>query len=155
MGEQVARRFFGGLTAIAIIATATSPALGQGSITESFSNGYNFLKAVRERDGDKATNLIVEPGSIVINHKEAATGDGAVHILARDRDLTWLAFMLGKGARPDLQNKEGMTPLAIAAQIGWIEGAELLLRRKAKVDLANSRGETPLILAVQRRDLEM
>jgi ankyrin repeat protein len=63
--------------------------------------------------------------------------------------------MLGKGARPDLQNKEGMTPLAIAAQIGWIEGAELLLRRKAKVDLANSRGETPLILAVQRRDLEM
>jgi ankyrin repeat protein len=42
--------------------------------------------------------------------------------------------------------------LAIAAQLGWVEGAQLLAQRGAAVDLPNNRGETPLILAVQKRD---
>jgi ankyrin repeat protein len=62
---------------------------------------------------------------------------------------------MGKGARADVQNTEGNTPLSVAAMLGWYEGAEQLLARGAKVDLGNSRGETPLILAVQKRDLPM
>lgn len=122
---------------------------------QNYSDSYTFLKAVKERDGDKATSLLSEPGTVVINTKERGSGDGALHILARARDLAWLNFMLSKGARPDLQNNEGNTPLAIAAQLGWVEGAQLLIGRRASVDLANSRGETPLILAVQRRDIAM
>ena len=133
----------------------SAPAQAQGSITNSFSEGYRFLQAVKDRDGTTATSLISEPGSVVVNHRNHSTGEGALHILTRERDLTWLAFMLGKGAKPDLQNKEGMTALAIAAQIGWVEGAEQLLARRASVDLANNRGETPLILAVQVRDARM
>jgi ankyrin repeat protein len=137
--------------ALAAVAAPVVPAAAQ-----MYSDGYTFLKAVKERDGEKATELIVSPGSTVINIREqGGAGDGALHILARDRDMTWLSFLLGKGAKPDLQNREGLTPLAITAQNGWVEGAERLLRSGAKVDLANSRGETPLIIAVQRRDIAM
>ncbi|MGZ8360111.1 MAG: ankyrin repeat domain-containing protein [Allosphingosinicella sp.] len=75
--------------------------------------------------------------------------------MVRGRDYTWLSFLLGRGARPDLQNNDGTTPLNMAAQLGWYEGAELLLSQRANANLGNSRGETPLIFAVQRRDLAM
>jgi ankyrin repeat protein len=142
-----------------IVGVAVAAALSMGGVPAQaqklYSDGYSFLKAVRERDGTTATNLIVEPGSTVINSKERGSGDGALHILARERDITWLGFLLGKGAKANLQNGEGNTALIISAQIGWIEGAERLLRAGASVDLANNRGETPLILAVQNRNIAM
>ncbi|HYE29560.1 MAG TPA: ankyrin repeat domain-containing protein [Allosphingosinicella sp.] len=142
---------FGRTVAASIALTvAAVPAAGQ-----SFSDSYTFLKAVKERDGAKVSALIEAPGSIVINTRDRANGEGALHYMVRARDLTWLAFLLGKGARPDVQSNRGDTPLTLAAQIGWLEGAEQLLSRRASVDLANGRGETPLILATQRRDLAL
>jgi ankyrin repeat protein len=142
---------FGRLAAASMVLVLAVPASGQ----QSFSDSYNFLKAVRERDGDKVTNLVAEPGSVVINTRDRGSGEAALHIVVRGRDLNWLAFLLGKGARPDIQTNRGDTPLTLAAQIGWLEGAEQLLSRQAGVDFANGRGETPLILATQRRDVPM
>ena len=142
---------FGRWVAVSMILVLAVPAAGQ----QTFSDSYNFLKAVRERDGDKVTNLVAEPGSVVINTRERGSGEAALHIVVRGRDLNWLAFLLGKGARPDIQTNRGDTPLTMAAQIGWLEGAEQLLSRRASVDLTNGRGETPLILATQRRDMPM
>ncbi len=147
--ENVVKRFSRGL-AVAVALTVAAPVIAQ-----NYSDSYTFLKAVRDRDGDKVMSLVSQPGSIVINTRDRSNGDGALHIVARERDLNWLSFLLGKGARTDLQNNRGDTPLTLAAQLGWVEGAQLLLARRAGVDLANGRGETPLILAVQKRDLEM
>jgi len=136
--------------ALAVLALTAAPLAGQ-----SFSEGFNFLKGVRERDGEAVERILANPGSTAINHRDPSSGEGVLHILVRGRDLSWLAYMLGRGARPDLQTNDGTTPLILAAQIGWREGAEQLLVRRANVNLANSRGETPLIFAVQRRDLQM
>ncbi len=127
-----------------------APAAAQG-----YSDSYTFLKAVRDRDGSKVQGLISAPGSVVINTHDQSNGDGALHYLVRDRDIVWLNFLLSRGARPDIQNRQGETPLTLAAQLGWTDGADLLLARRASVDLANIRGETPLILAVHKRDLAM
>lgn len=121
---------------------------------QDFSNAYNFMKAVKEREITTVTRLVSTPGSVVINSKDPSTGNGVLHLIVRDRDLPWLGFLLGKGAKADLANDEGNTPLALAAQLGWVEGAEVLARR-SPVDRANRRGETPLVLAVQNRDLAM
>ena len=137
------------LAAVAALALAI-PAGAQG-----YSDSFNFLKAVRERDGTKATELVSQPGTAVINLRDQGSGEAALHIVTKGRDYTWLSFLLGKGARPDIQNNSGETPLAIAAQLGWTDGAELLLGRGANVDLPNSRGETPLIMAVHNRDVPM
>ena len=137
-------------TAAAAIALLAMPAIAQ-----NFSESYNFLKGVRERDGNAVTSMVSRPNPAVINARESGTGEGALHMLVRGRDLTWLGFILSHGARPDLQSNDGTTPLILAAQIGWVEGAEQLLLRRANPNLGNNRGETPLILAVQRRDLAM
>ena len=139
------------------IAIAAALAFGFAALpagAQKFSDGYTFIKAVKERDGAQVETLLTAPGSIVVNTKDG-DGDGGLHIVTRGRDRTWLGFLLAKGARPDLQNKEGETALHLASQLGWTEGAEMLLRFKANVDTTNSRGETPLILAVQKRDLPM
>lgn len=142
---------FGRAAAAAMVLVIAVPASGQ----QTFSDSFTFLKAVKERDGDKVTSLIAEPGSTVINTRDRGSGEGALHIVVRGRDLNWLAFLLGKGARPDIQTSRGDTPLTLAAQIGWLEGVEQLLARRASVDLPNGRGETALILATQRRDLPL
>ena len=137
--------------AAAALALLAVPAFAQ----MGYSDSYNFLKAVRERDGQTIVAMASNPSSNAINARDASTGEGGLHMLVRGRDLSFLAFLLSRGARPDLQSNDGTTPLILAAQIGWTQGAEQLLARRANVNLPNSRGETPLIMAVQRRDLVM
>jgi ankyrin repeat protein len=134
----------------ALLASIAVPVAAQ-----SYSEGFTFLKAVRERDGDTAERILSNPSSTVVNTRDSATGEGALHILVRGRDLTWLSYMLARGARPDSQSNDGTTPLILAAQLGWYEGAEQLLGRRANPNLGNRSGATPLIVAVQRRDLQM
>jgi ankyrin repeat protein len=124
-------------------------ALGQ------FSESYNFLKAVRDRDGAKATEIISKPGSVIVDTRDVSTGEAALHIVTKRRDTTWLSFLLGRGAKPDIRDGQGNTPLLLATQLGFAEGAALLLKVRAGVDIANSAGETPLIRAVQNRDTAM
>jgi ankyrin repeat protein len=138
----------GAAAAIALTALAV-PAQAQNS------DSYKFLNAVRNGDGAQVQDLLATPNIALVNAKDLAKGEAALHIVASQRNLSWLGFLVGKGARVDVQNREGDTPLALAAQLGWIEGADQLLARGAAVDLANRKGETPLILAVQRRDLPM
>ena len=110
---------------------------------------------MRERDGNTAERILSNPSSTAINVRDPGTGENALHILVRGRDSGWLGYMLGRGARPDTGDREGNTPLILAAQLGWLDGAEILLGRRANPNLGNSRGETPLIFAVQRRDMPM
>ena len=120
-----------------------------------FSESFNFLKAVRDRDGDKVTKTINQPGSVIVDTRDAGSGEAAVHIVTRGRDAVWLNFLLSRGAKTDTRDNTGTTALLIASQLRWGEGAEALLKRGANVNLGNSSGETPLIRAVQNRDLPM
>jgi uncharacterized protein len=119
-----------------------------------FSESYNFLKAVKERDGAKATEIISKPGSgsVIIDTRDREKGETALHQVTRGRDIQWMNFLLARNAKTDVRDNEGNTALMIATQLRFIEGAQLLLGQRASVDLANSAGETPLIRAVQLRD---
>lgn len=132
----------------ALIALAFVPALALAQ----FSDSYNFLKAVRDRDGNKATELVSKPGSTIVDTRDGATGETALIIATKRRDMSWMGFVLSKGAKTDLRDGGGNTALMHAAQIGFLEGVQLLLKVKAGVDVANNSGETPLIRAVQNRD---
>jgi ankyrin repeat protein len=118
------------------------------------SPGYSFLQAVRDRDGNKATELVQQPGSTVLNARDDK-GDSALHIVTAQRDLTWLRFLTGQGADVNIVNRDGDTPLLAAARIGFAEGADFLIARGAVVDRGNRRGETPLIIAVQQRNIAL
>ncbi|AMK20976.1 MULTISPECIES: ankyrin repeat domain-containing protein [unclassified Sphingobium] len=135
--------------AAALALALLSPVAAQAQ----FSDNYNFLKAVKDADGQKVTDLIQKPGSTVINSRDVTTGDTALHLVVARRDNTWLTFLLAKGANPNLTDNNGNTPLMDAVQARFEEGARSLLTYNALVDKANGSGETPLIRAVQLRDL--
>lgn len=138
--------------ALAAIAAMT---LTPGSAQAQFSDSYNFLKAIRDRDGAEANKLLNDETSRVINTRDSTTGETALSIVVQRRDLVWTRFLLAKGANPGIADRQGMTPLMHATLLGFAEGAEALLGKGALVDQSNSRGETALILAVQRRDAAM
>jgi ankyrin repeat protein len=119
-----------------------------------FRGGYAFLQAVESRDGTKATEALKDDPSF-INTRNPDTGQTALIIVTKRRDISWLRFLLAKDADPSIGDRQGVTPLMHAALINFTDGAEELLKDKAPVDQANRRGETALILAVQSKNVAM
>ena len=118
------------------------------------SEGEAFLKALEERDNNKALPMISDVDLRVVNYR-GYKGDAAIHIVTRQRQLDWVGFLLSKGANPNVGDANGDTSLIIASRIGFDDAARVLLRYKANVDAVNRRGETALIVAVQQRQPRM
>lgn len=135
------------LLGLLIAALFAVPALAQ------FSDSYSFLKAIRDRDGTKVNEYLSGQNPTLVNTRDYTSGEGAIHIVVKRRDDLWLRFLLAKGANADLRDKDGNTPLILAAQIGFPEGTASLINGNANVNAINNSGETPLIVAVQRRDI--
>ena len=136
------------LAALAVPAAifAAAPAAAQ------FSDAYNFIKAVKDKDAAAAQKLLSVPGSTLVNVRDGASGDMALHIATRRRDLGWIGFLLQHDADPAVRDREGSTALLLAATTGFSDAVRILLAVKAPVDAPNRLGETPLIKAVQARD---
>lgn len=142
-------RALGAASAATMLAVAATPAAAQ-----QFSEGYQFLEAIRKEDGTKVMEILNKPGTQIINTKDNA-GESALHIMTRKQNSVYVRFLLQRDANPNSQDREGNPPLMIAVSQNYVEGAQILLLYKANVNLRNSKGETPLIRAVQLRNLEM
>ncbi|MEP3049740.1 MAG: ankyrin repeat domain-containing protein [Erythrobacter sp.] len=156
VGHVVLRKI-GILTALASIGLAgaatsgallTTPAAAQG-----FSDGFEFLKAVKERDGDAATDMLNQPGTTIVNSRDITSGESGLHIVTARRDVLWVRFLLQRGANPNARDNNGVTPLQLATSLGFIEAVEELIENGADVDVTDRSGETPLIAAVHKRDI--
>lgn len=138
-------------TAIALIAGG----IAMAASAQNYSEGYKFLKAVRDKDGATVTTMVEAPGSRIVDARDATNGETALQIVVARQDVTWVGFLLAKGANPNLQDDAGNTPLMQAVETGFSDGVRRLLAGKANVNLANRSGETPLIRAVQKRDVDL
>ncbi|MXO89332.1 ankyrin repeat domain-containing protein [Pontixanthobacter aquaemixtae] len=152
MARAVFRTVFPGLA----LAIASSLAVVAAPASAQFkSKGYAFLEAVEDRDGNVVTEALKEPGSVIVNTRDITTGETALHIVTKRRDLMWIRFLTQNGANPNISDNKGVSPLQIATQLGFVEGVEALIKAGARVDVSNDAGETPLISAVHRRDAGM
>ncbi len=124
-----------------------------GPAAAQFSDSYNFLKAVRDRDVNAAIEMADKPGTTVVNTRDNDSGEAAVHIVTRRGDLGWLGLLYQKGANLNVKDRDGNTPLILAAITRWTDGAATLIRLRADVNAQNRLGETALLKAVQSRDL--
>src|SRR3546814_1198005 len=70
-----------------------------------FRGGYAFLQAVDNRDGTKATEALKDDPSYV-NTRHSDTGETALIIVPKRRDISWLRFLLGKGADPSIGDRQ-------------------------------------------------
>lgn len=130
--------------ALIVVGLLSAPAGAQ-----SGSDAILFIEAVRDRNGEKATELLrFRP--LVVNAR-GERGETALILAVSRRDVEWTGFLLHQGADPNLAARDGDTPLIAAARSGFGEAAGMLLSLRAKVDAANKMGETALIVAVQQR----
>lgn len=132
-----------------VMLACAAPAMAQ------FSDSYNFLKAVRDADGDEAMKYLAKPGAPVLNTRDPGTGETALHISVKAHNDNWVGFLLNKGANTEIKDREGNTALHDAALMGDPTAMAYLISMKAKVDATNNNGETPLILAVHRKDIDL
>lgn len=143
------------LRPLLIAAAATLAAAPTALPAQRMSDSYEFLKAVKDGDGTKVTQMLDKPGSTIVNTREADSGDTALHIVTRRNDATYIRFLASRGAAINAQDARGNTPLLLAVNGNCAECIEVLLGRRANVNLANASGETPLIRAVQTRNLDL
>ncbi len=140
-----------GAVGAALLMLAAVPASAQ-----QFSDSYNFLNAIRETDGAKVNKYLENKSLRIVNAKDRSTGEGALHIVTRRSDSTYLRVLLQQDdINANLQDNRGNTALIIAAERGWGEGVQILLKYGANVNTSNTSGETPLIRAVQVHDIEI
>jgi ankyrin repeat protein len=132
-----------------ILLACAAPAMAQ------FSDSYNFLKAVRDADGDEAMKYLNKPGAPVLNTRDPSTGETALHISVKGHQDNWVGFLLNKGADPEIKDRDGNTPLHDAALMGDSTAVLFLIDKNAKVNATNNNGETPLVLAVHRKDIAL
>jgi ankyrin repeat protein len=125
-----------------------SPAVGQALGTD----GYQFIEAVKKRDGNTATSMLESHPRGFVDTKGDG-GDTGLLIAINRGDEQWTGFLLNKGADPNLAGRNGETPLIAAAKVGFERAIEWLISEGARVDGTNRSGETPLIIAVQQRNL--
>lgn len=139
------------VAAVAAIALTVVPAAAQ-----QFSDGYEFLKAIRDSDGNKVNKFLLDRSLRIVNTKDRGSGEGALHIVARRSDALYLrALLQADDVNPNLQDGRGNTALMVAVGQNWAEGVGILIRYRANVNLANSAGETPLIRAVQMHNIDI
>ncbi len=149
MAHGVLRKL-GALAAIASMFALTAPVAAQFQ-----SEGYKFLEAVKDRDGNAATEMLDQPGSQLINTRDITSGDTGLHLVVERGDLLWVRFLLQRGADPNIRNKKGVTPLQLATARGFTDGVEELIKKGAQINVSDQTGETPLIAAVHARDVAM
>ena len=137
------------LAALAGAMLAAAPAAAQFQ-----SDGFKFLKAVEEQNATEASSLL-EGNATIVNSRDVTSGRTGLHIAVEKRDISWVGYLLGKGANPNIDDKNGVTPLLLASQMGFTEAVNTLAAKGARVDTPNRTGETPLISAVHRRDIGM
>jgi len=141
------------------IASAILPLLALGltapAVAQFQSEGYKFLEAVKDREGNEATDMLSKPGTQIVNARDITSGDTGLHIVVARSDALWIRFLLQRGADPNIRNKKGITPLQLATAMGFTEGVDALIKGGASVNVSDQTGETPLIAAVHSRNVAM
>jgi uncharacterized protein len=140
------------LSAMLVVTVVSIPA---ALPAQRMSDSYEFLKAVREANGNKVTEMLNAPGQTIVNTRSPETGEAALHIVAKRGDATYLRFLVSRGANINIQDRSGNTPLLIAVNGSCSECVDVLMKQRANLNLGNSSGETPLIRAVQLRNLDL
>lgn len=138
------------LIPLSLVAMLAAPVAAQQQ-----SESYKFLQAIKEAKGNDVIAMLDRPGSTIVNARDLTSGEGALHIVVKRGDETYLRYLLQKGADPNLRDARGNTPMLLAVQGGQRDMIPILAAAKANPNLGNQSGVTPLILAVQGRSIDM
>ncbi len=101
-----------------------------------------FIDLVKENKNDEAKNRFTYSDDINETDGELNT---AVHIAAEKNNITFLEFLISRGAKTNLKNLRGKTPLHVAIDNGSYECAQILSQIDSNLfDIDEETEETAL-----------
>ncbi len=107
---------------------------------------------VQEGDGNKIINLLLAHDKVMIDHADE-DGKTALHLAAYRSNVVAVRKLIEKGANPNIIDKEGQSPLHLAAnreRNGNVIMDLLLAHSKVKVDDVDGKGQTALHFAAYK-----
>ncbi|XP_023667815.2 transient receptor potential cation channel, subfamily N, member 1 [Paramormyrops kingsleyae] len=148
---------------LALHCASARPAGAHAAVQTLLKFSSREARLVQDKDGCIPLFLAAEAGNVGIvkellgamtepqlRVQRKGSGDAALHICCRRRDVEMAKVLVELGAAVDLQNDEGQTPLHVAA---W-EGDELLLKFlyqcKANPNIVDKMDRSPLHIAAER-----
>jgi hypothetical protein len=104
---------------VAVAALALPPLPAQ----QHFSDSYEFLKAVRKADGNKVNTFLQDKTLRIVNTKDRNTGEGALHIVVKRSDPTYLRVLINSRRRQrQPPGPRRQYALLVAIERGWEPG---------------------------------
>jgi cytohesin len=110
------------------------------------------------RHNDRAmVDLLLGRGADVNRPAQASYDISALHVAVQhdNPDLTLIRTLLAKGAEPNAKDKDGITPLHVAAFRNLKDVVELLVLNKADINAKTNDGKTPMDLAAKNGNFEV
>ncbi len=148
---------WGGFHSTIVGVTSTSPtALKEEVHNVSFNTIEKDLPPGRPSEhllnyagkGDlEVVKYIIEKYRIDPNRPRTENGGTALYQAARNGYSDIVAYLLNKGADPNITNNSNVTPLFIAVSNGHEEVVKLLVEKGADPNIANNSNVTPLFVA--------
>lgn len=114
--------------------------------------GVTPLHVACRRGAPAFADVLLGDDGELLTPRLAARADTA---MGRLEDEAVLETLLDAGARADVADRQGETPLHAAVEHGRSEAARLLLDRGARADAADEYGTTPLHRAADDRIVEL
>ncbi|XP_062512437.1 serine/threonine-protein phosphatase 6 regulatory ankyrin repeat subunit B-like [Corticium candelabrum] len=103
----------------------------------------NVATAARDGDWEEVRRLVEEGGNV--NDVDTKSNSTALHWAAENENSGICSFLLSRGAKINLKDKDGQTPLHLAAAKHHFRTCQLLVHvYKADVASVNNCGQTPL-----------
>ncbi|MFM5931547.1 MAG: ankyrin repeat domain-containing protein [Novosphingobium sp.] len=146
---------------IGLVMALAAAMLVSGTVHAQVSQGHKFLEAVRKRELETVKTMLSSsgskstPGTIIVNARDITTGDSALHIVIKRRDLPWMRYLIDNQADVNIRNNAGNTPLWLAVNTAFTDGALELIAKGARINDPGPAGETALISAVHQKNLEL
>lgn len=102
---------------------------------------YRLLQCVQDGEKPYIEKLISMGVDDLINLTEPREGYGVLHLVSVANNPDMLEFLAAQGARPDVQDRRGRTPLMLAAELGYDGIVSLLAKKNADMKLVDKDGK--------------
>jgi ankyrin repeat protein len=127
------------------------------------SKEHNLINACKNNDLKKVHSLVkssffskaVNVNKTIEDKKINPSGDFPLHLAVKSNNQEMLELLISAGADITIKNKENKTALHIAAGLGFIEIAHILLQNGANVNEDTGYQNTPVFCAFEYQKIEM
>ena len=117
---------------------------GNASVNEKDNFGFNALLRALQNKREEVAEVLVARTETDLNARGPNGGTVLFQFVARN-ETKIVQDLLTRGADPNLADKEGDTPLHIAAQLGNLDIVKMLLDKGVNPNAKSKLGGTPLM----------